>query len=86
MQFDLIGAFDVVGTVLSGWLTDRFDSRWLLFWYYGVRGLSLLLLPIAFGGCSFSSSNPPPPKNNTTIVVPPGSTVVCSNGAPPPCQ
>lgn len=44
----LIGVFDVVGTTLSGWLTDRWDPRWLLFWYYGLRGLSLLLLPFAF--------------------------------------
>jgi predicted MFS family arabinose efflux permease len=44
-----IGVFDVVGTTVSGVLTDRFDSRWLLFWYYGLRGLSLLFLPFAFG-------------------------------------
>jgi MFS family permease len=43
----LIGVFDVIGTTASGWLTDRMDSRWLLFWYYGLRGLSLLLLPFA---------------------------------------
>jgi len=41
----LIGVFDVVGTTASGWLTDRYDSRWLLFWYYGLRGLSLVALP-----------------------------------------
>jgi predicted MFS family arabinose efflux permease len=35
--------------MISGWLTDRLDSRWLLFWYYGLRGLSLLFLPYAFG-------------------------------------
>ncbi|MCQ4161654.1 MFS transporter [Roseomonas sp. GC11] len=40
----MIGAFDFVGTVGSGWLSDRFDSRWLLFWYYGLRGLSLIYL------------------------------------------
>jgi MFS family permease len=43
----LIGLFDIAGTTISGWLTDRADSRWLLFWYYGLRGLSLLLLPFA---------------------------------------
>jgi MFS family permease len=43
----LIGLFDVIGTTVSGWLTDRLDSRWLLFWYYGLRGLSLLFLPFA---------------------------------------
>jgi MFS family permease len=40
-----IGVFDLVGTTCSGWLTDRFNSRVLLFWYYGLRGLSLLALP-----------------------------------------
>lgn len=44
----VIGVFDIVGTTLSGWLTDRYDSRWLLFWYYGLRGLSLIALPFAF--------------------------------------
>lgn len=43
----LMGLFDLVGTTLSGWLSDRFDSRWLLFWYYGLRGLSLIFLPYA---------------------------------------
>jgi len=42
----LIGVFDVVGTVGSGWLTDRVDSRMLLGVYYGLRGLSLLTLPL----------------------------------------
>jgi predicted MFS family arabinose efflux permease len=41
----LMGACDFVGTIGSGWLSDRFDNRWLLLWYYGLRGLSLLLLP-----------------------------------------
>jgi predicted MFS family arabinose efflux permease len=41
----LVGAFDIVGTVASGWLTDRYDSRLLLGVYYGLRGLSLLVLP-----------------------------------------
>src|SRR6266566_1768844 len=49
----LIGVFDVIGTLVSGVLTDRFDSRWLLFWYYGLRGLSLLILPYAFGTAYF---------------------------------
>jgi predicted MFS family arabinose efflux permease len=43
----LMGVFDFVGTVGSGWLSDRFDNRWLLFWYYGLRGLSLLFLPFS---------------------------------------
>ncbi len=41
----IIGIFDFVGTVASGWLSDRYDNRWLLFWYYGLRGLSLIWLP-----------------------------------------
>jgi sugar phosphate permease len=41
----MMGVFDIFGTTGSGWLSDRFDSRWLLFWYYGLRGLSLLYLP-----------------------------------------
>lgn len=43
----MMGMFDLIGTTLSGWLSDRFDSRKLLFWYYGLRGLSLLFLPYA---------------------------------------
>jgi MFS family permease len=41
----LMGIFDFIGTVLSGWLSDRYDNRKLLFWYYGLRGLSLVFLP-----------------------------------------
>ena len=40
-----MGVFDFVGTIASGWLSDRYDNRWLLFWYYGLRGLSLVVLP-----------------------------------------
>src|SRR5229473_263776 len=40
-----MGIFDFFGTILSGWLSDRYDNRYLLFWYYGLRGLSLLFLP-----------------------------------------
>lgn len=43
----LMGAFDFFGTLGSGWLSDRFDNRWLLFWYYALRGLSLMYLPSA---------------------------------------
>ena len=43
-----MGVFDMVGTTLSGWLSDRWDNRMLLAWYYGLRGLSLLFLPFAF--------------------------------------
>ena len=48
-----VGAFDLVGTICSGWLTDRYDPRLLLAWYYGLRGLSLLALPYAFGSPHF---------------------------------
>ena len=41
----VIGVFDIAGTIVSGWLTDRFDSRALLGAYYALRGLSLLILP-----------------------------------------
>jgi MFS family permease len=40
-----MGVFDFIGTIASGWLSDRYDNRHLLFWYYGLRGLSLLALP-----------------------------------------
>ena len=40
-----MGVFDFFGTIVSGWLSDRYDNRYLLFWYYGLRGLSLLFLP-----------------------------------------
>jgi MFS family permease len=40
-----MGIFDFFGTIVSGWLSDRYDNRYLLFWYYGLRGLSLVSLP-----------------------------------------
>jgi MFS family permease len=42
------GIFAVIGGTASGWLSDRFDNRYLLFLHYGLRGLSLLYLPFAF--------------------------------------
>nr|WP_240687019.1 MFS transporter [Amycolatopsis suaedae] len=44
----LVGLFDVAGTILSGWLTDRVDSRILLGAYYALRGASLMILPSLF--------------------------------------
>ena len=41
----IVGLFDIVGTVASGWLTDRIDPRWLLVVYYTFRGVGLVLLP-----------------------------------------
>ncbi|OES43441.1 MFS transporter [Domibacillus iocasae] len=46
-MLSFMGIFDLIGTTVSGWLSDRFDNRWLLFWYYSLRGASLLLLPYA---------------------------------------
>jgi MFS family permease len=45
----LVGIFDFVGTILSGWLTDCFDSRILLVIYYGLRGLALFSVPFVLG-------------------------------------
>ncbi len=42
------GVFAFLGGTASGWLSDRYDNRTLLFWYYGLRGLSLMYLPFAF--------------------------------------
>jgi sugar phosphate permease len=41
----VMGIFDILGTTASGWLTDRYSARHLLFAYYSLRGLSLLFLP-----------------------------------------
>jgi len=43
----MMGVFDILGTTVSGWLTDRFQSRYLLMAYYLLRGISLLFLPHA---------------------------------------
>jgi sugar phosphate permease len=43
----MMGIFDLAGTTGSGFLSDRWDGRWLLFTYYGLRGLSLVFLPHA---------------------------------------
>ena len=45
----VVGIFDIVGTVASGWLTDRFDPRLLLGGYYFFRGVGLALLPVLLG-------------------------------------
>jgi MFS family permease len=44
----LMGAMNIVGTLGSGWLSDRYDNRKLLAAYYGFRALSLSLLPLIF--------------------------------------
>jgi sugar phosphate permease len=44
----VMGIFDFFGTTASGWLSDRWNNRYLLCWYYGLRGLSLIFLPFSF--------------------------------------
>ena len=46
----VMGIFDIIGTTASGWLSDRYSSRHLLFGYYTLRGLSLLALPFTLAG------------------------------------
>ena len=70
----LMGVFNFAGTICSGWLSDRFDNRVLLAWYYGLRGLSLLWLPLsnfdivslslfaAFFGLDYIATVPPTVK------------------------
>ncbi|MDR3620602.1 MAG: MFS transporter [Paludisphaera borealis] len=48
-----MGLFDLVGTTASGWLSDRLDNRLLLCWYYGLRGLALVFLPVVLGPASW---------------------------------
>jgi MFS family permease len=45
ISLGLMGATDIIGTILSGWLCDRFGKRWPLAIYYTLRGMSLMLLP-----------------------------------------
>ena len=42
-----LGTIGALFALPLAWLSDRYDNRWLLFWYYGLRGLSLLFLPFA---------------------------------------
>lgn len=45
----VVGVFDILGTIASGWLTDRINPRYLLAAYYGGRGIALMLLPVLLG-------------------------------------
>jgi len=86
----LIGVFDVIGTLASGWLTDKFDPRKLLFFYYGLRGLSLFLLPsilfstvqpstlvfVIFYGLDWVATVPPTVMLCRTILGPERATVI----------
>ena len=70
----MMGVFNFLGTICSGWLSDRFDNRVLLAWYYGLRGLSLMWLPFSnfdvvslslfaiFFGLDFVATVPPTVK------------------------
>jgi MFS family permease len=55
----VVGIFDVVGTIASGWLTDRINPRILLAAYYAGRGVSLLLLPFLLNAISAGQLKPP---------------------------
>jgi MFS family permease len=45
----VVGIFDFIGTIASGWLTDRFNSAYLLVAYYGLRGVALFTVPFVLG-------------------------------------
>ena len=86
----LIGVFDVIGTLFSGWLTDKYDPRKLLFFYYALRGLSLFLLPsilfstmqvstlvfVIFYGLDWVATVPPTVMLCRTILGPDRATVI----------
>ena len=86
----LVGVFDVIGTLFSGWLTDKYDPRKLLFFYYGLRGLSLFLLPsilfstmhpstlvfIIFYGLDWVATVPPTVMLCRTILGPERGTII----------
>lgn len=84
----LMGGFNFVGTVASGWLTDRFSPRLLLFIYYGLRGLSLLYLPLSgfdpvaltvfavFYGLDWIATVPPTVKLTADTFGPARATLV----------
>ncbi|MSX52169.1 MAG: MFS transporter, partial [Actinobacteria bacterium] len=86
----LVGVFDVVGTIFSGWLTDKYDPRKLLFFYYFFRGVSLFLLPsilfktvhpstlvfVIFYGLDWVATVPPTVMLCRSILGPERGTVV----------
>ncbi|MCX6429239.1 MAG: MFS transporter [Actinobacteria bacterium] len=86
----LVGVFDVIGTIFSGWLTDRYDPRKLLAIYYLTRGISLFLLPsilfstvhpstlvfVIFYGLDWVATVPPTLVLCRTILGPQRSTVI----------
>ena len=86
----LIGVFDVVGTIASGYLTDRIDARKLLFAYYAFRGISLMILPsilfstvhrstlvfVIFYGLDWVATVPPTITLCRAVLGPKSGTVV----------
>ncbi len=86
----MVGIFDVVGTIFSGWLTDKYDPRKLLFFYYFLRGVSLFLLPsilfktvhpstlvfVIFYGLDWVATVPPTIMLCRSVVGPDRATVV----------
>ncbi|MDA2963304.1 MAG: MFS transporter [Actinomycetota bacterium] len=86
----LIGVFDVIGTLFSGWLTDKFDPRKLLFFYYSLRGLSLFILPsilfstvhpstlvfVIFYGLDWVATVPPTIMLCRTVLGPDRGTII----------
>jgi predicted MFS family arabinose efflux permease len=50
-----MGLLSFLGSTAAGWLSDRFAPGWLLFCFYGLRGLSFVCLPftdLSFAGLS----------------------------------
>ena len=45
----VVGIFDFIGTIASGWLTDKVNPVILLVCYYGFRGLALFTVPFVLG-------------------------------------
>ncbi len=86
----LVGVFDVIGTLFSGWLTDRIDPKKLLFFYYLLRGISLFLLPsilfstihpstlvfVIFYGLDWVATVPPTILLCRTVLGPERATVI----------
>jgi MFS family permease len=84
----MMGVFNFAGTITSGWLSDRFDNRILLAWYYGLRGLSLIWLPFSsfdiyalsiwavFFGLDFVATVPPTVKLSAQHFGPANAPIV----------
>ena len=89
-----MGVFDLVGTTVSGYLTDRYDLRILLFWYYGLRGLSLVALPFthfdvvslgifaAFYGLDWVATIPPTVTLTNTVFGKRDAPVIVRGSSP----